>query len=294
MTKEVHVDAMRERIASLGQSVGGEVRNKTLELYAPLHPVSPPQRIVRDVAYGPDTRHLLDIHLPTSVIDAARPVLVFVHGGGFVGGDKGGPGRPLYDNIGRFAVESGFIGVNITYRLAPEHEWPAGGEDVARSLSFLGDAIGAYGGDADRIALFGHSAGAAHVATFLASPELSEIPPKLRAAVLSSGIYDPSLLEGDPYEAYFGSDVAMRETRSAIRGLAESDVELLFVVAQFDPPDFHRQAIAAMAAYTEVHGHLPGFVLGVGHNHFSSPAHYGTPDRELSSVVARFLHRTCR
>ena len=221
-------------------------------------------------------------------------MLVFVHGGGFVGGDKGGPGRPLYDNIGRFALESGFIGVNITYRLAPQHPWPSGGEDVARSLSFLRDEIGSYGGDVDRIALFGHSAGAAHVATFLASPDLVATTPKLRAAVLSSGIYDPSTLQDEPYESYFGCDASMRATRSAVRGLADSDVELLLVVAQFDPPDFHRQAADATAAYIRVHDHLPGFVLGFGHNHFSSPAHYGTVDGELSSLVARFMNRTCR
>lgn len=285
---------MHERIATLGQSMAGEIRNKTLEMYAPLHPIAPPQRVVRDVAYGPDSRHLLDIHLPALATEGVRPVLVFVHGGGFVGGDKGGPGRPLYDNIGRFAVESGFIGVNITYRLAPEHAWPAGGEDVARSLAFLSDEIGEYGGDANRVALFGHSAGAAHVATFIATPQFREQAPRLRAAILSSGIYDPMLLEEDRYESYFGNNASLLAARSAIVGLAESDVELLLLVAEFDPPDFHRQAVAAIAAHTEVRGHLPGVALGFGHNHFSSPAHYGTPDRELSSVVARFLHRKCQ
>jgi triacylglycerol lipase len=48
-------------------------------------------------------------------------VLIFVHGGAFVGGNKRTtPTSPFYDNVMLWAVNNGFIGVNATYRLAPQ------------------------------------------------------------------------------------------------------------------------------------------------------------------------------
>ena len=52
-------------------------------------------------------------------------MLVF-HGGGFVMGDKRSTETPFYDNIATFAALHGFVGVTITYRLAPAHQFPAG------------------------------------------------------------------------------------------------------------------------------------------------------------------------
>ena len=96
------------------------------------------------------------------------PVLVFVHGGGFVGGDKHVPGTPMYDHIGAWAVRNGWVGVTITYRLAPEHTWPSGAQDVAAAVQWVRDNIAAYGGDPARIVVAGHSAGCVHVASYLA------------------------------------------------------------------------------------------------------------------------------
>ena len=44
--------------------------------------------IERDIAYGPDPRHRLDIHLPDTALGTGAPVLLFVHGGGYAWGDK--------------------------------------------------------------------------------------------------------------------------------------------------------------------------------------------------------------
>ena len=64
--------------------------------------------------------------VPEQPSAAPRPVLIYVHGGAFTAGNKRAPGSPFYDNIALFAARSGFVGVNITYRLAPQHQWPAG------------------------------------------------------------------------------------------------------------------------------------------------------------------------
>src|SRR6266851_4708660 len=87
---------------------------KTAALYAPLQEKEPYQgvKVERDVKYGPADRNLLDVFAPEAN-SAARPVLVFVHGGGFVVGNKRGPnGSPFYDNIMLWAVKNGFVGVN--------------------------------------------------------------------------------------------------------------------------------------------------------------------------------------
>ena len=93
---------------------------KTAALYAPMQQKEPYQgvKIERDVKYGPADRHLLDVFMPEAN-SSARPVLIYVHGGGFVAGNKRNPGSPFYDNIMLWAAKNGFVGVNATYRLAP-------------------------------------------------------------------------------------------------------------------------------------------------------------------------------
>ena len=82
-------------------------------------------KVSRDQAYGADPRHLLDVFEPARRSGLSRPVLLFVHGGGFVAGDKHRPGSPYQDNVALWAVRHGMVGVNMTYRLAPQHPWPA-------------------------------------------------------------------------------------------------------------------------------------------------------------------------
>jgi acetyl esterase/lipase len=289
LQQDVDVARLHATIATLGRSLGTDTRDATRALYEPLHPLDPPQQIVRDLAYGSHPRNVLDLHLPSGEPTSALPVLVFVHGGGFVAGDKGGPGRPLHDNIGRFAVEHGLIGATINYRFAPEFAYPSGGEDVAAAVAFLAANVAAYGGDPARIVAMGHSAGAAHVATCVATPSIAARARGLCGAVLSSGIYDPTALWGAVSTEYYGDDAGAWPAMTSRPGLAASNLPLMLLVAEFDPPDFHRQAVLVASDFVEQHQQLPLLVRGEGHNHFSSPAHYGTVDDQLSSAVARFI-----
>ena len=74
---------------------------ETGALYAPLHPREPYANVhvVRDQAYGDDPRHLLDVFTPQHADDTPRPVFIFVHGGGFVAGNKRSDDSPFYDNL---------------------------------------------------------------------------------------------------------------------------------------------------------------------------------------------------
>jgi len=138
---------------------------KTGALYVPLQQKEPypDVKIERDVKYGAADRNLLDIFMPETA-SPARPVLIYVHGGGFVAGNKRTPGSPFNDHVMLWAVKNGFVGVNMTYRLAPQATWPAGSEDLAAAIQWVSDKIGERGADPARIYMMGHSAGAIHVA----------------------------------------------------------------------------------------------------------------------------------
>jgi len=119
---------------------------KTAALYAPLQQKEPYAgvKVERDVKYGPADRNLLDVFTPEAN-SSSRPVLIFIHGGGFVAGNKRNPGSPFYDNIMLWAVKSGFVAGNATYRLAPQFMWPAGSEDLASVVQWVSEKIGQRG-----------------------------------------------------------------------------------------------------------------------------------------------------
>ena len=146
-----------QRLRALGDMFTPNEINATRDLFAPraLQPQAVGAHVTRNLAYGPDPRHRLDVFAPA----AARnlPVVLFVHGGGYVGGDKGNEGDAFFNNVGAWAVRHGFIGVTMTYRLAPAHVWPAGAQDVDLALAWLRSQALDLGGDPDRIVLMGHS-----------------------------------------------------------------------------------------------------------------------------------------
>jgi len=117
-----------------------------------------------------------------------RPVLVFIHGGGFTRGAKHTPGSPFYDNVGLWAADHGLVGVTINYRLAPQYPWPSGIEDLTLVVAWLKSHISEYGGDPDKIFLWGHSAGAAHVADYVAhqATGLPVLPSEAAAAAAAA------------------------------------------------------------------------------------------------------------
>jgi triacylglycerol lipase len=253
--------------------------------------------IARDVAYGPDPRHLLDVHsagqVPSVVRQPGRgaaPVLIYVHGGGFTSGDRQLPGTPYYDHIGAWAVRRGMVGVNMTYRLAPEHQWPAGARDVARAVAWVSGNIGEYGGDPARVVVAGHSAGAAHVACYLAGQ--AGQPPGVAAGVLLSGVYQLSAGQRDDMQAaysYFGEDPSAYPSRSPLAGLVASGLPVLLALAEFDPPSFHRQAAEALQAFGDRDGTLPAFAYLQGHNHLTEIAALGVDDESLGVPLLQFI-----
>ena len=96
------------------------------------------------------------------------PVVVLVHGGGWFIGDNRSAG--LYSSVGQFLASQGVGVVLPNYRLWPAVKHPEHAKDVARAVAWTRAHIGKYGGDAQRLFLMGHSAGA-HLVALLATDE---------------------------------------------------------------------------------------------------------------------------
>ena len=263
----------------------------TALLYAPLqrHEPDAQVKVSRNLQYGPDPRNQLDVFSPETD-GAARPVLVFLHGGAFTGGERRKPDSPFYDNILLWAVKNGMVGVNMTYRLAPQFQWPAAQHDVAAALAWLRQNIAAQGGDPARIVLVGHSAGAAHVAQYLAHPQFHVVPSGgVAGAVLLSGLYDTTTAEHNPpLQSYFGTDKSVYGQRSALPGLVASGVALLLAYAELDPPDFHAQTEQAFATL-QAAGRTANLLKLMGHSHMSEVYAINTADHSLSDPLAAFV-----
>jgi acetyl esterase/lipase len=283
---------MGARIRALGDRIVPEAIEGTAKLYGPYHELEPYQgvKVSRDLTYGPDGRHRLDVFEPQSS-GAQRPVLLFVHGGGFIAGDKHRPGTPYQDNVALWALRHGMIGVNMTYRLAPQHPWPAGAEDVGAAVAWIRTHIAEHGGDPRRILLMGTSAGAAHAAAYAVNSRFhGGGDAGLAGLVLLSGLYDMVSAPASPMQAaYFGDDQANYAAGSTLRGLAQTRIPLLLVLTEMDPPEFQRQTLGLLEQCFQHNGRLPFFVHMTGHNHLSSTMHLNTSDSYLGMRILDFL-----
>jgi acetyl esterase/lipase len=279
---------LARRVAALGDVVGPDQAAASRELFAPLHEAPPYDgvAVVRDAPYGPHERHRLDVFAPLGARDL--PVGVFVHGGGFVAGDKSTPDTPYHDNVGLWAARSGMVGVTMNYRLAPEHRWPSGVEDVGAAVAWLTANVTAHGGDPSRIVLMGSSAGATHVAGYAATPDRD---PAVRGVVLLSGAYDLPVFDSSLLAPYVGPDPEALRAASPLPGLVASGLPILFAIAEHDPPVSHRQAAALFGALLERDRRVPRMAFLPGHNHFTEVLHLNAVDDVLGRQIAAFVEQ---
>ena len=278
-----------QKIAAMGRVVDPE---NTGKIYTPLQEKEPYAgvKVMRDVKYGSDARNIVDIFVPETGA-AGRPVLMFVHGGGMIRGNKRPPGSAFYDNVMLFAAHHGMVGVNVEYRLAPEHPWPAGNEDLAAAIRLVADKAADLGADANRVFLMGHSAGATHVASYVSHPQFHG--PKgsgLAGAILSSGGYDFTGGEqSDGRTAYFGSDPALLAQRSSVAGLIKTKIPLMMSAAELDPPPIAAQSgLLKDALCKSEHGCVRSIVLPK-HSHMSESYAINTADTQLSDQILEFI-----
>ena len=163
-----------------------------------------PEDIVRydDIAYGADPKQQsLDVYRPKAEEGRILPVIVNVHGGGWVYGDK-----ELYQFYCMNLAQRGFAVVNFTYRLAPEVKFPAALEDTNTVFAWVLDNAEKYGLDTEHIFAVGDSAGGhllglyscictnpAYAAKYSFRPPEGFVP---KAVALNCGVYEISMAPG--------------------------------------------------------------------------------------------------
>ncbi len=280
--------ATRVAIAALGNELKPEVLPAVLALFRAeqesLARIGPTP--VADLAYGEHPRQRLDVYQPAEG-GIAAPVMVWVHGGGFLRGEKSSPDHPFNAHVGRWAARSGFLGVVINYRLAPENHWPSGAEDLVAVVDWLKSNAAAYGGDPGRIVLAGTSAGAVHVAGYLKHRAGAE---GIRGAVMLSGLYGFTPLDERDC-LYYGEHefYAERQPREAV---VATELPVFFAFAEFDPPRFQAEALGLLQARLARHGRAPRAFIATGHNHFSMAYHLGGADHRLADEIAAFVRES--
>ena len=162
----------------------------------------PPTNVetVENLSYGScDKWHLLDLYRPKDK-EGKLPVLLNIHGGAWVYGDK-----KVYAPYCMYLAAQGFAVVNASYRLAPKHTFPAPLEDVGSIMEWVVTNAKEYHLDPSNLFLVGDSAGA-HLATAYTAIQLNSdyakefpkitVSPKFvpKALVLNCGVFD---MEGE-------------------------------------------------------------------------------------------------
>ena len=279
-----------EVIQSFGQPYPG---NRYLELRSVYEPYVreagfPKSKVTRDIAYGPQERQRLDVLQPATEAPLPMPIVVFVHGGAFVRGDKGGD--PIFDNVLDYFTRHGMLGVNVNYRLAPEHGYPAAADDLRAAMNWLRDRAGDFGGDPGRIFLMGHSAGAVHVATYALTESLQLEDDGLAGAILLSGIYSDANVD-DSGHVYFGDDPAEVARRVPLAQVPGRRVPLFVIAAELDPLLMQQEALALTAAVCERDGRCPRHQQVAGHNHYSLMYHVNTADDSIAHAIVDFVRQ---
>ena len=196
-----------------------------------------------DILYGEDKeRNVLDVYRPKNC-DGKLPVIVSIHGGGWVYGNK-----EIMQFYCMSLAEKGFCVVNFSYRLAPKYKHPTPLEDANKIFYWVMENADTYGFDTDNIFAVGDSVGANILGLYCClctnpayAKKMSIRTPEgfvPRAVALNSGLYrlvrGEELLLDSLAEAYFpdgGTDIEYAEIELA-----------KYVTADF-PPSFVMTAL---------------------------------------------------
>ncbi len=149
---------------------------------------------IRNIQYVDDgrKRHRLDVYRSVDVREDA-PVLLQIHGGGWMIGNKDQQGLPLMYHL----AARGWVCVAINYRLSPRGTWPDHLVDCKRALAWIRAHIAEYGGDPDYVVVTGGSAGG-HLTALMGltandpnyQPGFEDVDTSVRAMIPFYGVYD--------------------------------------------------------------------------------------------------------
>lgn len=273
---------------------------------------SPPRvemRVQKDVPYAQPAqpRQVLDVYAPPGA--KKRPVIFWIHGGGWQAGDKSQVNfKP------QAFVDRGYVFVSTNYRLLPHVEMGTLVRDVAKAVGWTHDHIDEYGGDPKRMLIGGHSAGA-QLAALLCTDDRY-----LKAEGVSFGsvkgcvpvdgdTYDiPLIIEsvaarrkslGQPDPKFghyqkFGSDPAKHRDFSAVNHVAKGKKIPPFLILHVaDHVDTTSQAVRLRE--TLFHAGVPATTFGaLNTDHVKLDVNLGVPGDPASKELFDFVERCLR
>ncbi len=217
-------------------------------------------KATKNIDYAGDghRRHRLDVYRSASASDQGAPVMIYVHGGAWVIGEKREQGKPMMYEL----VARGWICVAINYRLSPKATWPDHIVDVKKAIAWVKEHIAEYGGDPSFVAISGGSAGG-HLCALAAlsagdpdfQPGFEDADTTVDACVPFYGVMDLT-----------GTDASVAQYGSGLLELLEKSV---MKTSAAEHPDLFRQASPTY----RVRPDAPPFFVFQGQNDTLVPVH---------------------
>jgi acetyl esterase/lipase len=217
---------------------------------APAWSVPAGVRCHADLPYGRRPAQRLDLYAPDAALAEPRPVMVWVHGGGWVAGDKARPAM-VQHKVGHW-LPRGWLLVSLNYRLLPRATPVEQADDVAQALAVVQQQVHRWGGDGGRVVLMGHSTGAHLAALVLGRRSAGAAPdqglPPLKAAVLvdTAALDVVALMQGEHlplHDRAFGADPVQWPPASPWHAL-QGPLPPCLLLHSADRPEAAAQALA--------------------------------------------------
>lgn len=264
------------------------------------------QKLTADIPYVANghERQILDVYTPETTSDKSRPVMFWIHGGGWHQGDKSDVAlKP------RVLTERGFVFVSINYRLLPDVEMDVLIRDVAKAFGWVHRNISKYGGDPQRIFVGGHSAGAQLAALICIDDrylkeegvafdvlqgcipvdgDTYDIPKIIMTAEFRQTLYGGKMYTFG-HRQKFGNDPEKHVDFSAVTHVARNKGIPPFLILYFPGnPDTRAQAGALEAALLDAE--IPATTYGKRDtNHSRLNNDLGKPDDPATQELYKFL-----
>jgi acetyl esterase/lipase len=253
----------------------------------------------RDIPYDgvadhPVGRDLLDVYMPEGA--AGVPVMVFLHGGALVGGQKGDG-----EVLARRLTAMGIGVVSATYRMSPEVSHPVHTRDAARAVAWVSENIAVHGGDPGRLVLAGHSAGAYLAALLALDPRYLDAVGVDRGQVAGTVLVSPFLYveetapdriaQNPVYETIWGTDPDAWLAASVSPHIGPDRDDILMIYADGDD-DWRKAQNETLAAALQAAGNANVRAVEVpNRTHISLVTDVGAGDDRIGELVREFVFR---
>jgi acetyl esterase/lipase len=234
-------------------------------------------------------KHKLDLYLPKGLKN--YPVLLFVHGGGWVHGDKG-EFFGLYGWLARSFVRKGIGVAVVNYRLSPKVKHPEHIKDVARAFAWVHKNIGKHGGRKDRLFVCGHSAGG-HLVSLLTTDASYLKAHGLKTSAIHGviPISGPFFIPDGAMPRVFGTEKGSGKKASPLTHVRKGLPPFLVVYAEKELPGCGEKAASAFCKALKAKGVDASTTEMKGNNHLNIIFNAGRPDNMVHKTIVGFIRK---